>query len=538
MKSDIVQTIMDRINIVDYIGRYIQVKKVGKNFMAVCPFHNDKGPSLSISQEKGLYHCFGCGASGNIINFVMEYENLDFKEAVIKLADEANIDINFSNKYTKYSTYYKINKLAAKYYYNNLVHEENGQKALKYLKKRGVDKKIITKFGLGYAAAQWDDLYNHLRKKDVDTKTMKKLSLIKVSNSKEYDLLRDRLIFPIINRFGKVIGFGGRRLNKDDNIKYLNIAETPLFKKSGVLYGINLTKKEIFSSKELILVEGYMDMITLYQYGIRNSAAILGTAFTKEHANILNNKIDRVFLFFDSDEAGEKAVIRSLKILFDSNISSYVIVNNFNKDPDLLLKEKGIETFKKLKKNALPGFKFFLDYYKKDININNPNEKVKLYKKLKKILNDIRDEHLRYEYKKKLAESFGYKYRSNRNKSGRKNNKNINNRIYPRNEILILIFLLENKEFAEKIFDLFEEIICFVRNEKIKQELESLKNIFNKGKNLHCKGNVASYIKNENIKKNIISYLTQNKLVINEKNFNLLIEEIKRKAKIIKNRRF
>ncbi|TYB30333.1 MAG: DNA primase [Candidatus Mcinerneyibacterium aminivorans] len=535
MNNDVVQQIMDRINIVDFINRYVDVKKVGKNYMAVCPFHDDKGPSLSISEDKGLFHCFGCGASGNVINFLMQYDNVEFKEALKRLAKEANIELKYDKKKkSKFDRFYEINSLAAEYYHNNLVNSTAGKKALSYLKKRGINKKIIKKFKLGFAFDDWHGLYNYLKRNKIKFKNMQKLSIVRQSNDRKYDFLRNRVIFPIFDRKNDVIGFGGRILKKDEKQpKYLNIGETPLFKKSGVLYGFNATKRNIYRDKELILVEGYMDFLTMYQYGIENCAAILGTAFTKKHREIVENRINDIYLFFDSDQAGRKATIRSLEIIFDSSISPYVIENNTSKDPDELLRENGEELFYELKEDAEDGFSFYMNYKTKNIDMDNPNQKVRVYKNIKNKLYDISDKDLRHAYLKKLADYFGFDY----NKYYKAGYKKVRPRkFYPRNEVLLVMFILEKKEFAEKIFDLKSKLGVYVTDENILNQIRKLYKLYHNGKELFVKGNVSIFINDDKLKKQIFEYTIANKFELNKKNLNSLIGEINRIAKIKQNK--
>ncbi len=533
MKNDVVQKIMDRINIVDFINRYVEVKKVGKNYMAVCPFHDDKGPSLSISEDKGLYHCFGCGASGNVINFVMDYDNIEFREALKRLAKEANVELKYNKKKnSKLERFYEVNELAAKYYHTNLTKSTEGKKALNYFKNRGLDSNIINKFKLGYSCDSWDGLYKFLKRNKVKDSVMEKLSLVREGKYGKYDLLRNRVMFPIFDRKNDVIGFGGRILsNDDDQPKYLNIGETPLFKKSEVLYGFNATKRNIFRDKELILVEGYMDFLTMYQYGIKKSAAILGTAFTKKHCEIVENRINDIYLFFDNDEAGKKATIRSLEIIFDSSISPYVIINNSNKDPDELLRDKGRDIFDELKENAVEGFKYYMKVKTQNVNMNNPNQKVRLYKELKNKFYDISDKDLRYAYLKKLSDYMGFEFKKRRGYKRLQPKK-----FYPRNEVLLVMFILENKNFAEKIFDLKSKLTAYITEDTILNEVRDLYRKYRDGEDIFIKGNTSIFLNDEKLKKQISEYTIANKFQLNEENLEFLIGEIKRIANIKQNK--
>lgn len=349
----IIEEIKTRCNIVDVVGRHVVLKKTGSNHKGLCPFHNEKTPSFIVSEEKQLFTCFGCGATGDVIEFTRRYHNLDFQDAVLRLAQEYGVDLSQSGFSTegKKDIYYEINREAAAFYYRNFSTNENPGYA--YMQKRGLEAATLRKFGIGYADSNWSGLYDHLIKKGIGQDILLSLGLVAKSKEKYYDKFRDRVMFPIINTRGKVIGFGGRTIS-DGTPKYLNSPETPVFFKKNSLYGLNLTRQDINREDLAILVEGYMDVVSLYQHGIRNVAASLGTALTENQAAMLKRYTSNVVLAYDADEAGQAAALRGIDILYAAGCSVKVLVVSDGKDPDEFIKRNGKEGFHELLKQALP----------------------------------------------------------------------------------------------------------------------------------------------------------------------------------------
>lgn len=353
--SNISEIILDAVDVQQIVSEYVQLKRAGANVKGLCPFHNEKSPSFVVSQEKQMYHCFGCGAAGNAIGFVMAIENLDFLDAIELLADRAHIDleqyVERNNNSPEYkpenkdlkAKYYEINKHAARFFYSNL---KKSNEAQDYFKNREISDETIRKFGLGYAFDEWNELLNYLAKPPYTKEELETVGLIISKKEKNgyYDRFRGRVMFPIIDVHGKVVGFGGRILN-DGQPKYLNSPETPIFNKSNTLYNLNLAKNELSQNKTLIVVEGYMDVIALYQRGIKNVVATLGTALTGLHGRLLKRYAEEIILAYDSDEAGQKATIKGVEILEKSNLKVKVLQLPNGLDPDDYIKQFGVDKF-------------------------------------------------------------------------------------------------------------------------------------------------------------------------------------------------
>lgn len=381
-------------DIVDVISEYVQLKKSGRNYFGLCPFHNEKTPSFSVAQDKQIYHCFGCGVGGNVINFLMRKENYDFVEAVKILADRAHLsyDINNTGRETKSrkEKVFEINKAAARFFYDNLQ-GPNGVKAKQYFLSRGLTEKDIKHFGLGYSLDRFDSVLHFLLNKGYSIKEILDSGLVKENDNKKiYDRFRNRVMFPIFDLRGNVIGFGGRVMD-DSKPKYLNSPETICYNKSRSLFALNFAKNA--GSKRLIVVEGYMDVIALHKSGIKNAVASLGTSFTQEHAKILKRYANEVVLAYDSDTAGQNAAMRGIEILSREGLKVKILMQDYGKDPDEYIKEFGPESFLKLVDSALPYMEYIILKIKEKYNIEDLEEKVGFISELAvefaKINNDV-----------------------------------------------------------------------------------------------------------------------------------------------------
>ena len=344
----IIDEVISRNDIVDVISGYIKLKKNGSSYVGLCPFHNEKSPSFSVSGSRQLYHCFGCGAGGNVVTFIMEYENYTFPEAVKFLADRAGMELpetDYNDEERKErgikAQLLEINKLAATYYYTQL-RTEHGSLGLNYLKKRGLGDDTIKKFGLGYSA-QGSSVYRYLKEKGFDDEILKESGLFSYERGVN-DKFFNRVMFPIMDINNKVIGFGGRVLG-DAKPKYLNSPETKLFDKSRNLYGLNIARTA--RKNNLIICEGYMDVISLHQAGFTQAVASLGTALTPGQASLMKRYTDNVLITYDSDEAGVKAAMRAIPILKEAGLSTRVINMEPYKDPDEFIKALELRLFRK-----------------------------------------------------------------------------------------------------------------------------------------------------------------------------------------------
>ncbi|MBK5246464.1 MAG: DNA primase [Peptostreptococcaceae bacterium] len=387
INDNIVDEIKSRCNIVDVIGQVVPLKKTGSNHKGVCPFHNEKTPSFVVSETKQIYTCFGCGATGDAIEFVEKYYNLEFKEAIGKMAAQYGIEIKSASPSDgKREELYEINREAATFFYKAFIKSNNI--GYNYMKKRGIDIATLKKFGVGYADSEWDSLYNYFKAKGTDVKLLIELGLVSESKGKYFDKYRNRIMFPIINTRGKIIGFGGRAIG-DDQPKYLNSPESKVFMKKNNLYGINLTRQDIDKEDYAILVEGYMDAISLYESGIRNVCASLGTALTENQAKLLKRYTNNIVLSYDADVAGQAASLRGMDILYKENCKVKVLQVSDGKDPDEFVRKKGKEAFIRLVKEALPYVDYKIYLLKNKYDMNTTEGSIDLLKESAKILKGL-----------------------------------------------------------------------------------------------------------------------------------------------------
>ena len=391
---EIVEEVRLQNDIVEVISQYVPLKKKGNSYFGLCPFHNEKSPSFSVNSEKQFYYCFGCGAAGNVFGFVMEMENCDFPEALKKLADRAHITLPEPEKNAQAiaveqlkARLFEIHSVAGRFYYDVLQSEE-GADARSYIEGRKLQAAVSRKFGLGYAPERRNALMEHLQEKGYAINDMLQSGLVIENKDKNgyHDRFRGRLMFPIFDFQGRVVGFGGRIIGKGEP-KYLNSPETILFSKSRNLYGLNFAKAE--RKKELILVEGYMDMISLYQGGFRNVVASLGTAFNQEHARTLKKFAEDIILLYDSDEAGTNAALRAIPVLCANGFRVRVMQVPNGKDPDEFIKQNGALEFSKLLVNAVHYISFEIACIQKKYNLDNPEHRVRFATEAADILSKL-----------------------------------------------------------------------------------------------------------------------------------------------------
>lgn len=385
--ANTVDEIKSRCNIVDVIGQVVPLKRAGSNFKGRCPFHNEKTPSFVVSETKQIFTCFGCGATGDVFAFVQKYYQLDFMQAVEKLAKEYGIEVDRSFRKDEHKDEaYNINREAAKFFFK--AFREKANPGYTYMVNRGISHETLNKFGIGYADDSWDSLYKHLTGMGFKKEKLLELGLISESKGKYYDKFRNRVMFPIMNTNGKVIGFGGRAIG-DNNPKYLNSQESKVFLKKNNLYGLNITRQDIGKENQAVLVEGYMDVISLYQSGIRNVSASLGTALTESQAKLLKRYTQNIVLSYDADQAGINAALRGLDILHKENCKVKVLHVTDGKDPDEFVKKNGKIAFKKLIDEALPYADYKFSILRKNIDINKTEGRVEFLKKASAVLREL-----------------------------------------------------------------------------------------------------------------------------------------------------
>ena len=411
--DDIIEEVRMKNDIVDVVSQYVKLNRRGNTYFGLCPFHNEKTPSFSVTPSKQMYYCFGCGAGGNVYNFVMEYENYTFGEALQHLADRAGVQlpkIEYSReareKAEKRATLLEINKLAASYFYYQL-RRENGSQAYTYLINRGVSEDTIKKFGLGYSDKYSDDLYKFLKSKNYSDDLLRESGLFNVDERHGmYDKFWNRVIFPIMDVNNRVIGFGGRVMG-DGKPKYLNSPETKIFDKSRNLYGLNIARTT--RKNYLILCEGYMDVISMHQAGFTNAVASLGTALTSGHASLLKRYTQEVLLLYDSDDAGVRAALRAIPILREAGITSRVVSLKPHKDPDEFIKALGGEEFEKRLERAMDSFMFRIHMAQKEFTMEEPQGQNRFFERCAQMLLELSDELERNLYIEAIVKDYrGY----------------------------------------------------------------------------------------------------------------------------------
>lgn len=409
ISEEIIQKIKESNDIVDIISESVKLKRSGRNYAGLCPFHQEKTPSFSVSQEKQIFKCFGCGEAGNVITFVMKYKNLDFIEAVKLLAERANIQLEDENSEGIKNRdinekLFRLNVDAARYFFSQL---KNNKSAMSYFLGRGISEATIRKFGLGYAPDSWNNLMNFLKRKGYTELDMLNVGLIiKSQKDSFYDRFRNRVMFPVFDHRGKVIGFGGRVLD-DSKPKYLNSPESNIFKKGINLYGLNFAINNL-KDRMLIIVEGYLDCISLHQQGITNVVASLGTALTTNQAKLLKRYADRIIISYDADAAGQNATLRGLEILKNEGFDVRVLTVPQGKDPDEFIRSNGREEFIKLINKALPLIDYKIKKIGEGTNFNDPEMLARYVKNAALILTDLNPLQ-KDVYIKKIAEETGIK---------------------------------------------------------------------------------------------------------------------------------
>jgi len=429
ISEEILEKVKEQTDIVDIISEDVKLKRSGRNFSGLCPFHNEKSPSFSVSQDKQIYKCFGCGESGNVITFVMKKRNMQFVDAVRYLADRANISIGtnqgkLSQKDQKRQLFYKLNVEAARFFFNNL---RNSNSSREYFFNRGIKEETIKKFGLGYAKDSWNSLIMHMKRLGYNDELLLEagLALKSEKTGNKYDRFRNRVIFPVFDYRGKVIGFGGRVLD-DSKPKYLNSPETLIFQKGINLYGLNFALKNPIPDRYFIMVEGYMDVITLHQFGITNVVATLGTALTTNQARLLKRYADKVIISFDADFAGQTATLRGLNILREAGFDIRVLNIPQGKDPDEYIRSNGRESFIKLINNAEGLVDYRIRKAADGLNLRDSNNLVIYGERVTAILADVNSLEKDI-YIKKISEQTSIREQTLYDLLAKEMNKNTNN---------------------------------------------------------------------------------------------------------------
>ncbi|MFA5271954.1 MAG: DNA primase [Candidatus Omnitrophota bacterium] len=453
-----IDEIQTRTDIVEIISGYIPLKRAGRNFKANCPFHGEKTPSFMVSQQKQIFHCFGCNEGGGVIQFLMLYEKMTFIEAVETLAKRIGLTMpNISQEKDRFKNIlYECLDEASLFFYNNLIEDKNSSAAQIYLNKRGIGTEVIKQFRLGYSLGR-NTLIDYLRNKNFTLQVLEKASLA-VSGGQGYrDLFRERIMFPIFDIRSRVIGFGARTISTADNIpKYINSIESQLYSKREQLYGLNFSKDEIAKLDEAIVVEGYLDMIIPFMYGIKNIVASSGTALTVEQIRLLRRYTQNITLVFDSDKAGQMATLRALDLLLENDLKVKVVRIPQGYDPDSLLRAKGKDFMLNLLKEKKDFFEFKMDVLKKMYDIESISGKTKIAQEIFVTLNKLSSEIEKYEYIKKLSPYLKVKeeiliaeFKKSFSKKDTRTQsvaQNRANELFPVTEKVLLKFMFSNKK--------------------------------------------------------------------------------------------
>ncbi len=476
-----VERVKEAADIVSLISEYIPLNKSGANYLGLCPFHSEKTPSFTVSESKQIFHCFGCGQGGDSIGFIMKRENLSFPESVKFLADKYNIQIDETKideeKTNRRERAYEINKEAARYFFNNL---SNHKGALDYLNKRNIDVKRIRVFGLGYAKDSWNGLNDHLLAKGYREEELEELGLTakKAKSNGYYDRFRNRIMFPIIDTKGRIIGFGGRVMD-DSMPKYLNSKETIVFSKGDNLYGLNLVSKEKNTDK-IILVEGYLDVISLFRQGLNYGVASLGTAFTDKQAKLLKRYGNDIYICYDSDTAGIEATKKAVFTMMKEGISPKIIVLGKYKDPDDYFKDHNRYDFEDLMDKALSYIDYKIYMGKKLYNFNFVEEKIKFIQDIAKDIKHLKSPVERDIYMKRVAEEMDISISALEREINLGYNKTFVKKQVPKivpiktvlpsanitAEIDLIKIMLYNREYHNKLKDMNIESYIFDKNIK------------------------------------------------------------------------
>lgn len=515
--DEIIDEIRNSNDIVDIISQYVTLKKSGRTFFGLCPFHKEKSPSFAVSPDKQIFHCFGCGVGGNVFHFISKIENINFKETVEMLAERANIELPKSENSEEEkreklkARIYEINKLTAQYYHENL-YKPTAKLAQDYVKKRKLDNNTLKSFQIGFAGTK-DELYQYLKRQGFTDNELFEAKLIVVNdNGKIIDRFRKRLMFPIKDLRDRVIAFGGRVLD-DSKPKYINSSENIVYNKGRHLFGLNLVKKE--NPKKIIIVEGYMDAISLYQRGVKNAVASLGTALTEAQGRLLRKMAEQVIIGYDADGAGQVATMRGLEILNNLGCDLRILQIEGAKDPDEFVIKYGPERFNKYVDNAISLVEFKVKTLRKELDINNTSDRIKFLNEIAKILSKVNNNIEKEVYVDKISSSYEVSKEAIYAEINKITYKNINSEKHLEKKLPVMK-RIENKKIDESIIKRENMVIYLlinnpdtylqikehiatndIKDEKNKKILEIIYNEYGKG-NINPE-NVLNWFEDEEI---------------------------------------
>jgi DNA primase len=492
LSEEKVSEIRDRSSILEVVSDYITLKKAGKNHRGLCPFHSEKTPSFMVNEEKQIFHCFGCGEGGDVFTFLMKVGHFSFPQAVEELAKRYGVKLpsrelstTQKKEMAKREALFQINQIASEYFHDLLTKRREGEEGRRYLSQRGISQEVIAEHRLGYSTDRWDGLVRYLQEKKVSLEMAWELGLI-FPKKKEgwYDAFRGRILFPIFDLHQRIVGFGGRVI-REGQPKYLNSPESSIYHKGEVLYGLHVAKRYVTEKDCVVIVEGYFDLLTLHQYGLKHSVATLGTALTTQHIRTLKRYTKNLITVFDADQAGIQATLRSLPLFLEEEVVGKTIALPKGEDPDGFLRKGNLEDFGKRVEQALPLIDFFFERLMKTTDLKSVDGKVKVAKEGVALLAKIPDKIRRDFYVKALAErldiqeSFLYEMlRSSPkepSKAGEDLRKSSIDKTFPKSEEMVVRLMVQHPEFIstlskEEIFKEFENPIL----QKMAEALEDL----------------------------------------------------------------
>ena len=524
--SETIDSVRQRINIVDVISQHLTLKKAGKNYRALCPFHHEKTPSFMVNEEKQIFHCFGCGAGGDVFTFLMRYENLSFYNALTELARVAGVSIpkgdHSSEEEKRRELLFGINETAADYFHVNLLNNKTGSTAREYLTKRGIHPETIEKYRLGYAPPGWTGLVNHFRQKSVDPKMAQNLGLIIPRKQQGwYDQFRNRVIFPITNTRGGTVGFGGGAI--DDAVpKYLNSAESLIYKKSQSIYGIHVAGDEIRQRDLALVVEGYFDLLMLHQSGFLNAVAPLGTALTRDQVRIMKRYSRNFVIIFDPDEAGIKATFRAFDPFMEEEVHPKTIRLPNGHDPDSFVREAGPEALAKAIEGAVPLMDAFVEYTMERGNSDTIAGKVQIGRTVVPMLGKIGDPLERRLYARSISERLGVQESDLLSRSEDRDrvrrtgeDKQIQQKSeveYPTPEKTLIAIMLNHGTTIAEVFE--SEVVEDFQSEELRQFAWLLKDSFEKRGHVSV-GELLNELGEEQLKSQLRSWTVEDRFQVN-----------------------
>lgn len=498
------ETIIDQvrlsIDIVDVVGDHVALTRRGKNFVGLCPFHDDSTPSLNVSQEKQIYKCFACGAGGNSFTFLRDIENTSFIEAVRQLADRAGIALPDAkpadpDQQEVFDQIYRANELAVKYFHHLLTQDEKAADAMAYLENRGINRDVIDAFSLGYAPDQWDGFLQIATRRDFSPQILERAGLVlqRQTGGGFYDRFRNRITFPIHAATGRPVAFGARALDPDEQAKYINSPETPVYNKSATLYGLWRNRDAIRDAGVALVVEGYMDLIALAQYGIENAVASSGTALTTDQARLIRRYAPKTILIFDGDTAGATAAMRGIGSLFEVGLEVRVVTLPEDHDPDSYVRAHGPDGLLRLTENAASAIDFLIEQFAQRDDLSTVDGKTRTANALAELIGRITDNALKQFLIKDIAEKIGIdekvfigiaqtQRRTTRPQNGQPEPESYDTR--PRSERELLTFLMQHPETTDSVFkqispdnftnSAYRQIATLIaRNRQQKQSIEA-----------------------------------------------------------------